>query len=57
MGSKEELLDYLKTNYFKKGHPLYYSGLNKINFIFDRKLSTEDIKNFLQRQRKNDFHP
>lgn len=53
MGSKEELLDYLKTNYFKKGHPLYYSGLNKINFIFDRSLSTEDIENFLQRQRSH----
>ena len=50
---KERLLDYLKTNYFKKGHPLYYSGLNTINFIFDRKLQIEDIEDFLQRQRSH----
>ena len=48
--NKEELLQYLRTNYFKEGHPLYYSGINKIYSLFKKKLSIEDIKDFLQRQ-------
>ena len=50
MENKAELLQYLRTNYFKHGHPLYYSGINKINLIFNGSLSIEDIENFLQRQ-------
>ena len=48
--NKEELLQYLRTNYFNEGSPLYYSGINKIYSLFKKKLSIEDIKNFLQRQ-------
>ena len=50
MENKEELLQYLRTNYFKLGHPLYYSGISKIYFLFKGRLSIEDIENFLQRQ-------
>lgn len=50
MENKAELLQYLRTNYFKKGHSLYYSGISKINFIFNGSLSIEEIENFLQRQ-------
>ena len=32
MQTKEELLQYLRNNYKNAGHPLYYSGTNKINF-------------------------
>ena len=53
MENKDELLQYLKTNYFKKGHPLFYAGINKINYLFDGNLSTEDIYNFLERQRSH----
>ena len=51
MNIQERLLDYLKTNYFKKGHPLYYAGVNKINLLMNGKLPIEAIENFLQRQR------
>ena len=50
---KKRLLDYLKTSYFEKGHPLYYSALNNINYIFDRSLPVEDINDFLERQRSH----
>ena len=53
MENKDELLQHLKTNYFKKGHPLYYSGINKINYLFDGNLSTEDIYDFLEHQRSH----
>ena len=53
MENKEELLQYLETNYFKPGHPLYYAGINIINSLFDGNLSTEDIYNFLERQRSH----
>ena len=48
--NKEELLQYLKTNYFNVGSPLYYAGINKIYSLLEKKVSIEEIKDFLQRQ-------
>ena len=48
--NKEELLQYLKNNYFKVGSPLYYAGINKIYSLLEKKVSIEEIKDFLQRQ-------
>lgn len=50
MENKEELLQYLRTNYFKLGHPLYYAGISKIYSLCKKRLSIKDIENFLQRQ-------
>ena len=49
MQTKEELLQYLRNNYKNAGHPLYYSGTNKINFFFKGKVPINDIEDFLQR--------
>ena len=49
MANKEELLQYLATNYFKVGHPLYYAGPGKINSIFEGSLKIEDIQDFVER--------
>ena len=49
MQTKEELLQYLRNNYKNVGHPLYYSGTNKIYFFFKGKVPINDIEDFLQR--------
>ena len=49
MRTKEELLQYLRNNFKNAGHPLYYSGTNKINFFFKGKVPINDIEDFLQR--------
>ena len=53
MENKEELLQYLETNWFIPGHPFYQAGVNIINFLFDGNLPTEDIYNFLEHQRSH----
>ena len=49
MRTKEELLQYLRNNFKNAGHPLYYSGSNKIYFFFKGKVPINDIEDFLQR--------
>ena len=50
MANKEELLEYLTTNFKKKGHPLYHAGIGTIYFIFDGNLKVKDIQDFVERQ-------
>lgn len=53
MANKEELLQYLETNWFIPGHALYQGGVNVINSLFDGNLPIEDIYNFLEHQRSH----
>ena len=39
MENKEELLEYLRTNYSKPGHALYHAGPTTIHFIFGNSLT------------------
>ena len=49
MTHKDELLQYLATNFFQVGHPLYYAGPGKIYSIFEGSLKIEDIEDFVER--------
>ena len=49
MENKEELLQYLRTNYSKPGHALYHVGKDTIHFIFGNSLKVEDIQDFVER--------
>ena len=45
--TEKEMLDDLKSNYTKLGHPLFFSGINQIQSYYKNKLSVSKIKDFL----------
>jgi len=45
--SKEDYIDYLKTNYVNPGHPIAYSGINNVYNYFNGKLTIDEIRSVL----------
>ena len=45
--TEHELLDDLKLNYTRLGHPLFFSGISQIQRHYKNKLSVSKIKDFL----------
>ena len=45
--TEEQILDDLKKNYTKLGHPLFFSGITQIQKYYKGCLSTSKIKEFL----------
>ena len=45
--SEQQILEDLKLNYTKLGHPLFFSGITQIQRYYKNRLSLYKIKDFL----------
>ena len=47
MSEKEEILEDLKKNYTRPGHPIAFSGINNIFKFYEKRISKKEIEDFL----------